>query len=47
MQYGEIAGNRSINAMIYQCFNLLNEGNKRAFVKKFREQLEDTALAAD
>src|SRR5258708_599383 len=41
MQFGEIAGNRSINAMIYQCFKALDERDKQAFVKKFREQMND------
>ena len=41
MRYGQIAGNHSINAMIYQCFELLSEADARVFVKKFNEQRKD------
>lgn len=41
MQYGVIAGNRSINAFIYHCFEHICEQDERRFVKKFREQRHD------
>lgn len=42
MTFGQIAGNRSINAMIYRCFQFLNKDDQRRFVKKFREQPDDS-----
>jgi hypothetical protein len=41
MDYGEIAGNSSIDAMIYKSFEALEERDRRRFVKKFREQRKD------
>ena len=41
MKYGKTAGNNSINAMIYRCFEYICEEDERKFVKKFREQLHD------
>ena len=37
-KYGTIAGNRSINAAIYKCFELLDEKDQRKFVKAFKNQ---------
>lgn len=42
MKYGQIAGNNSINAMIYHCFRYICEEDKRKFVKKFHEQPQDS-----
>lgn len=42
MKYGQIAGNNSINAMIYRCFEYVCEEDKRKFVKKFQEQPHDS-----
>jgi hypothetical protein len=42
MKYGKIAGNNSINAMIYHCFEYICEEDKRKFVKKLREQPHDS-----
>jgi hypothetical protein len=41
MKYGRIAGNDSINAAIYLCFDLISEADAKAFVRKFAEQLHD------
>src|SRR5262249_5876642 len=41
MQHGELAGNRGNNAMIYQCFDVLEERDARIFAMKFRDQRED------
>ena len=41
MKYGQIAGNPSINAAIYRCFDYLVEQDARLFVRKFREQVGD------
>lgn len=41
MKYGQIAGNKSINAMIYRCFEHIPEEDARKFVKKFSDQLSD------
>lgn len=38
MKYGQIAGNKHINVMIYRCFEHICEEDERKFVKKFREQ---------
>ncbi len=42
VKYGQIAGNTSINAMIYRCFEYICEEDQRKFVKKFREQPHDS-----
>ncbi len=42
MKYGQIAGNNSINAMIYHCFEYVCEEDERKFVKKFQEQPHDS-----
>lgn len=42
MKYGQIAGNRRINALIYRCFEHIREEDERKFVKKFREQPHDS-----
>ena len=42
MKYGQIAGNNSINATIYCCFEYVCEEDKRKFVKKFQEQPHDS-----
>ncbi|MGB3716158.1 MAG: hypothetical protein WA996_17170 [Candidatus Promineifilaceae bacterium] len=42
VKYGQIAGNTSINAMIYYCFAYICEENQRNFVKKFQEQPHDS-----
>lgn len=36
---GQIAGNQAINAMIYRCFEELDDSDQLKFVKKFRRQL--------
>lgn len=41
MKYGQIAGNKHINAMIYRCFEHISEEDEQKFVKKFREQPPD------
>src|SRR5262245_39808114 len=41
MRYGKLAENRNINAMIYQCFNQLEERDARLFARKFRDQRDD------
>lgn len=41
MKYGQIAGNQSINATIYRCFEYVSEEDARKFVKKFDNQLHD------
>jgi hypothetical protein len=41
MKYGQIAGNNSINAMIYRCFEYICEEDERRFVKQFQEQPQD------
>ena len=38
MKYGRIAGNTSINNLIYRCFEFITESDEKKFVKKFREQ---------
>jgi hypothetical protein len=42
MKYGQIAGNRHINALIYHCFGYLCEEDEQKFVRKFREQPPDS-----
>ena len=42
MKYGQIAGNKSLNAVIYRCFEYIDEMDVQAFVKKFREQPDDS-----
>jgi hypothetical protein len=41
MKYGQIAGNRHINAMIYRCFGYIREEDERKFITKFHEQPQD------
>jgi hypothetical protein len=41
MKYGQIAGNKSINAAIYRCFGCIHEEDAQTFVKRFREQPHD------
>ena len=38
MKYGQVAGNCSINALIYRCFEYICEDDERKFVRKFHEQ---------
>jgi len=38
MKYGKIAGNKSINTFIYNCFEYICEEDQRRFLKKFCEQ---------
>jgi len=38
MKYGQIAGNKSINKMIYHCFDFLDVSDERSFVNKFNNQ---------
>jgi hypothetical protein len=38
MKYGQIAGNKSINVVIYRCFEYLPDEDARLFARKFREQ---------
>jgi len=42
MKYGQIAGNKHINALIYRCFEYIGEEDKQKFVKEFREQPDDS-----
>jgi hypothetical protein len=42
MKYGRIAGNSQINRFIYLCFEHICEEDERAFVRKFREQPQDS-----
>jgi hypothetical protein len=42
VKYGQIAGNTSINTMIYRCFEYICEEDERKFVKKFQEQPRDS-----
>jgi len=41
MKDGRIAGNDSINAAIYRCFDLISEADAKAYAKKFAEQPHD------
>jgi hypothetical protein len=41
MKFGQIAGSRHINAMIYRCFEYIGEEDQRKFVKKFHKQPPD------
>ena len=41
MKYGRIAGNDSINEMIYRCFKHISQQDVPKFVKRFREQPHD------
>ena len=38
MKYGQIAGNKHINDLIYHCFEYICKEEEQKFVKKFREQ---------
>lgn len=42
MKYGQIAGNKQINGLIYRCFQYICEEDEQKFVKKFREQPHDS-----
>lgn len=42
MKYGQISGISSINAMIYHCFEYICEEDERKFVKKLKEQPDDS-----
>jgi hypothetical protein len=42
MKYGQIAGNSSINRDIYLCFKHISEEDEKHFVKKFKEQPQDS-----
>ena len=44
VKYGQIAGNKSINAMIYRCFEYICGEDVPKFVKKFRDQCRDENL---
>ena len=41
-KYGQIAGNSSINAMIYYCFKYICEHDERKFVNEFQVQPHDS-----
>ena len=41
MKYGQIAGNNSINLMIYRCFGYIGDEDAPKFVKKFKALLKD------
>jgi hypothetical protein len=41
MVYGQMAGNKSVDAMIYRCFEYICEEDERKLVKKFGEQPPD------
>jgi hypothetical protein len=43
MKYGRIAGNDSVNELIYRCFDHICEEDVSKFVKRFREQPHDEA----
>ena len=38
MKYGQIAGNKHLNELIYRCFSYISDDDERKFVKKLREQ---------
>ena len=38
MKYGRIAGNKSINALIYHCFRYLHDADQDKFARKFKAQ---------
>lgn len=42
MKYGQLAPNKSINRLIYHCFEYLCEEDERKFVKAFRKQPLDS-----
>jgi hypothetical protein len=42
MKHGQIAGNRSINALIYRCFEYISGEDEQKFVSSFREQPHDS-----
>lgn len=42
MKHGQIAGNRSINALIYRCFEYISDEDEEKFVSSFREQPHDS-----
>jgi hypothetical protein len=42
MKYGQIAGNKHINGLIYRCFEYIGEEDEQKFVKEFREQPHDS-----
>jgi hypothetical protein len=41
MEYGQIAGNKSVNKTIYRCFDFLDVFEQRTFVNKFNKQKND------
>lgn len=41
-RFGQIAGNRNIDAMIYRCFEHINDADAAAFVRLFRAQIDDS-----
>ena len=41
MKHGQIAGSKSVNTMIYRCFEYISEEDERKFVKKFKDQMRD------
>jgi hypothetical protein len=43
MEYGQIAGNTSIDALIHQCFEFISEKDQTAFVKRFNNLRDDEA----
>ncbi len=42
MRYGQIAGNKGIDELIYRCFENISEEDELKFVRKFREQPDDS-----
>ena len=38
MKYGQIAGNKHINATIYHCFEYIRTEDQQKFLKKFQQQ---------
>ena len=42
MEYGQIAGNKSINSMIYLCFDYIVKADRFKFLKKFQQQVNDS-----
>ena len=41
-RYGQIAGNKSIDRLIYRCFEYICQEDALKFLRKFREQAGDS-----
>lgn len=44
MKYGQIAGSKRVNALIYRCFEYVCEQDQRKFVKKFHTHDSDQVM---